>query len=204
MSVLDSPLFYSPLSRVTVTVNLSPAPHCAWPQPATSVLHARHVVIATVTNHVAHTHTHIHTHTHRPVVFKERSASATYENELKSGCRQNSQRLLYQSRTRNRCLLYSHTLPSPPPSSLPLSFGETMIKSLGHKYTKTKWPVCVSPSFYQTRVRRHKESTDSTPHTHTHTHTDCISAEGSCSCILCCRRLGVGLCMTAESICPSY
>ena len=104
-----------------------------------------------------HTHTHIQTHTHRPVVFKEKSTSATYENELKSGCRQNSQRLLYQSRTRpllSTVLSHSALAPS---SSLPLSFGETMIKSLGHKYTKTKWPVCVSPSFYQTRVRRHKE-----------------------------------------------
>lgn len=37
MSALDSLLFYSPLSRVTVTVNLSSAPHCARPQPATTV-----------------------------------------------------------------------------------------------------------------------------------------------------------------------
>lgn len=77
-------------------------------------------------------------HTHRPVVFKVKSTSATYENELKSGCRQNSQRLLYQSRTRPPLsTVLSHSA-LPPSSSLPLSFGETMIKSLGHKYTKTK------------------------------------------------------------------
>lgn len=62
MSALDSLLLYSPLSRVTVTVNLSSAPRCARPQPATTspCLPCHHGN----RNQLCGMHIHACTHTH--------------------------------------------------------------------------------------------------------------------------------------------
>ncbi len=101
------------------------------------------------------------------------------------------------------CLLYHH--PSPhPPFSLPLFFGETMVKSLDHKHTEIQSGLCVSLLFQSDKNKKYKESTDITPYTHTHTHTHTSKQRGPVHVFYATGGLGLGLCVVAESICPSH